>query len=155
MDSRGHTNLVPFLLGGLNQQLLAVLFGGFRFTLVAGSGMTVQVFLASLYRSFPAEVAPFLSEIEPLQKLVEQLSSIDISAHEITPAANPGDPAKMLMSKIDERLVDILSQTVKAATENGTSRADVGDFMRVLSNDLVSVAELRNGLGLTFKSHPT
>src|SRR5580704_18892929 len=123
---------------GLSLRLLMVLMGSFKFGLVAGKGMTVQVLLASLYKSFPAEVAAFFSGTEPLEKLVQELSSIDLSVHEIAPATNPGDPAKMMMSKIDERLVDLLTQTAKAGSEPGKSPADVEDFMRILSNDAVA-----------------
>ena len=56
------------MLRGLSQRLLMVLVGSFRFGLVAGKGLTLQVFLASLYKSFPVEVAPFFSGTEQLEK---------------------------------------------------------------------------------------
>jgi hypothetical protein len=71
--------------------------------LVWRGGLTVEVFLASRYKSFPTEVGPFFSDAERLAKLVQELPSIDLSAHEIVPATSPSDPAKMLLSKIDER----------------------------------------------------
>src|SRR5260370_9330462 len=108
---------VPLILRGLSQRLLTVMVGSFRFGLVAGKGITLQVFLASLYKSFPAEVVPFFSGTEQLDKLVRELSSIDLSAHEIAPATNPGDdPGRMLITKMDERLVGLLSQTAETAS---------------------------------------
>ena len=127
--------------------------GAFKFGLVAGKGMNVEIFLASLYKSFPAEVAPFFFGTQPLEELVQELSSIDLSVHEIAPATNPGDPGKMLMSKMDERLVDLLTQTATEATELGKSPADVADFMRILSRDARTTTQLKNDLGLIFRSH--
>jgi hypothetical protein len=55
---------------------------------------------------------------------------------------------------MDQRLVDILSQTANAASDPGKAPADVEDFMRVLSTDAEAAIILRNELGLTFRSHP-
>jgi hypothetical protein len=154
MEYDKRPNPVPLMLRGLSQRLLMVLMGSFHFGLVAGQGMTLQVFLASLYRSFPADVAPFFSGTEQLERLVRELSSIDVSAHEITPATNPGDPGKMLLAKMDERLVDLLSLAAKAASEKGKAPADIAEFLRVLSSDPAAVTLLRNELGLTIRSQP-
>jgi len=154
MASDQRPNPVPLLLRGLSQRLLTVMVGSFRFGLVAGKGITLQVFLASLYKSFPAEVVPFFSGTEQLEKLVRELSSVDLSAHEIAPATNPGDPGRMLLSKMDERLVGLLSQTAETASGKGKPPADIAEFLRVLSNDAAAVTLLRNELGLTIRSQP-
>jgi hypothetical protein len=43
-----------------------------------------------------------------------------------------------MMSKMDERLVDLLTQSAKVASALGRSPADVADFMRILSSDAVT-----------------
>jgi hypothetical protein len=155
MASDQPPNLVPLMLRGLSKRLLMVLVGSFRFGLVAGKGINLQVFLASLYKSFPAEVAPFFFGTEQLEKLVRELSSIDLSAHEIAPATNPGDPGMMLMSKMDERLVGLLSRTAEVTSGKGNAPADIAEFLKVLSNDAAALTLLRNELGLTIRSQPT
>ena len=155
MTSADSQNPVPLLLRGLSQRLLTVLIGAFRFGLVTGRGMTVDVFLALLYKSFPAEIAPFFSETGTLERLVLNLSSIDLSAHEIAHATAPGDLGKMLLSEMDHRLVELLSQAAKSASTIGGGRADVADFMQVLGNDAETVALLQTERGLIFRNYPT
>jgi hypothetical protein len=126
----------------------------FKFSLIAGNGATVQIFLASLYKSAPSEVALFFSAIQPLENLLQGLSSIDLSVHEIVPARNPEDHrTRGLSSQVDSLLVDLLTKAVKADSGR-KGPADVLDFMRVVSNDKKTETLLRNELGLILKNPP-
>ena len=116
--------------------------------------MTVQIFLAALYKSSPSEVALFLSATQPLEKLLQGLSSIDVSVPEIAPARNPDDHStRGLHSQIDALLVDMLTKTVNADSGR-KGPADVADFMRIVCNDAVTASLLRNELGLILKNRP-
>jgi hypothetical protein len=126
----------------------------FKFSLIAGNGVTVQIFLASLYKVAPSEVAPFFSATQPLQDLLQGLSSIDLSVHEILPARNPDDHStRGLSSQVDALLVDLLRKTATMNSE-GKGSADVLDFMRIVSNDKKTGTLLRNELGLILKNPP-
>ena len=131
------------------------LMGAFRLGLVAGRGLTVEVFLVSLYKFFPTEVTPYFSDAQPLERLARELSLISLSTHEIAPAKNPGDPAKMLLARIDEPLVRLLSQTAKRASDPGKEPADVPEFMTVLGHDAETLTVLQNERGLTLRLHPS
>jgi len=146
---------LPILVRGLSERLRMALMGAFRLGLVAGRGLTVEVFLLSLYKSFPTEVAPFFYDAQPLERLAQELSLISLSAHEIAPAISPGDPAKMLLSRIDEPLVKLLSQTAKSASDPGKEPADVTEFMTVLGHDAETLTVLQNERGLMFRPDPS
>ena len=146
---------LPILMRGLSERLRMALMGAFRLGLVAGRGLTVEVFLVSLYKSFPSEVPPFFYNAQPLEKLAHELSLISLSAHEIVPAISPGDPAKMLLSRIDEPLVKLLSQTARRASDPGKELADVTEFMTVLGHDAETLTVLQNERGLVFRPHPS
>jgi hypothetical protein len=146
---------LPILARGLSERLRMALMGAFRLGLVAGRGLTVEVFLVSLYKSFPTEVAPFFHDAQPLERLAQELSLISLSAHEIAPAISPSDPAKMLLSRIDEPLVRLLSEAAKRASDPGKEPADVAEFMTVLGHDAETVTVLQNERGLMFRSHPS
>ena len=51
----------------------------FKFSFIARQGMTVPIFLAALYRSSPSEIAPFFAATEPLEKLLQEFTAIDVS----------------------------------------------------------------------------
>lgn len=130
------------------------LVDSFKFSLIAGKGVTVPIFLASLYKSSPSEVALFFSATQPLEKMLQGLSSIDVSVQEIAPARNPDDHStRGFDSQIDAQLVELLTKTVKANSE-GRGPADVADFMNIVSNDAEAATLLRNELGLILKSRP-
>ena len=147
-------NLGLLMRDGLGPRLRMALVDSFKLSLIAGNGVTVQIFLASLYKSSPAEVAFFLSGTEPLEKLLQGFSTIDVSVHEIAPARNPGDPTTGLSSTIDKQLTDLLTHAAEAGSDRGKGPADVADFMKILSNDEATVALLRTDLGLILKSRP-
>jgi hypothetical protein len=146
---------LPITVRGLSERLRIALMGAFRLGLVVGRGLTVEVFLVSLYKSFPNEVAPFFYNAQPLERLAQELSLISLSAHEIGPAISPGDPPKMLLSKIDEPLVRLLSQTAKKASDPGKEPADITEFMTVLGHDAETLTILQNERGLIFRPHPS
>jgi hypothetical protein len=146
---------LPILVRGLSERLRMALMSAFRLGLAAGRGLTVEVFLVSLYKSFPMEVAPFFYNAQPLERLAQELSLISLSAHEIAPAISLGDPAKMLLSKIDEPLVKLLSQTAKRASDPGKEPADVAEFMTVLGHDAETLTVLQNERGLMFRPRPS
>jgi hypothetical protein len=136
-EQRG--NFAFRIINGLGPGMRTALMDSFKLSLIAGKGViTVQIFLASLYRSSPSEVAAFFVEAEPLQKLAQALSSVS---------------TKGIHSGIDPLLVELLTKTVDASSGR-ESQADVGDFMSVVGNDPVAVALLRDELGLIIKSHP-
>jgi hypothetical protein len=87
------------------------LLGASRFGLTAGRGMTVAGARTLFHRPH---------------------------AHEIFPATGPRDPAKMLLSKIDERLVKLFSPAAEEAS--GKRLADVAEFTVILSHDDETVA---------------
>jgi hypothetical protein len=58
-------------MSGLSERLWRALMGACRLGLIAGRGLTVEVFLVSLYKSFPTEVAPFFYDAQPLPGLGE------------------------------------------------------------------------------------
>jgi hypothetical protein len=155
MAPEQRSNFAFRIINGLGPGMRAALMDSFKLSLIAGKGaITVQIFLASLYRSSPSEVAAFFVEAEPLQKLARALSSIDVSVQEIRPARTPDDHStKGIHSGIDPLLVDLLTKTVDAGSGR-ESPADVADFMSVVSNDPVTAALLRDELGLILKSHP-
>jgi hypothetical protein len=62
-------------LNGLNEKLLRTLIDGARkFALVAACPMTVEIYLAALFQSFPGEVGSFFSEKEALTQEAEVTS---------------------------------------------------------------------------------
>jgi hypothetical protein len=154
MASEERPNFPLLILDGLGLQLRMALVESFKFSLIAGKGVTVPIFLASLYRSSPSEVALFFSATQPLEKLLQELSSIDISVREIAPARNPDDHStRGISSQIDALLIELLNKTVKADSER-KGPADVADFMSIVSNDAVTATLLRNELGLILKTRP-
>ena len=147
-------NLALLMRDGLGLQLQVALADAFKFSLIAGKSITVPIFLASLYKSSPSEVARFFSVTQPLEKLLEGLSSIDISVQEIAPARNPDDHSTSgFHSQVDALLVDLLAKTLNADSER-RGPAEVADFMSILSNDADTATSLRNELGLILKSRP-
>ena len=89
------------------------------------------------------------------EKLLQGLSSIDVSVQEIAPARNPDDHSTSVFhSQVDALLVDLLTKTVNADSER-KGPADVADFMNIVSNDAQTSTLLRNELGLIFKSRPS
>jgi|ERR1700736_1643284 hypothetical protein len=144
-------NLAFLMRDGLSTRLRIALMDSFKFSLIAGEGITVLIFIASLYKSAPSEVAPFFSATQPLEKLLQGFSSIDVSVHAIAPASNPGNAsARCLSSQVDALLVDLLTKTIDADSGR-EGPADVADFMRIVCNDAVSETLLRNELGLIIK----
>jgi hypothetical protein len=155
MAPEQRSNFAFRIINGLGPGMRAALMDSFKLSLIAGKGaITVQIFLASLYGSSPSEVAAFFVEAEPLQKLVQALSSIDVSVQEIWPARTPDDHStKGVGSRIDPLLVELLTKTVDAGSGR-EGHADVADFMSVVGNDPVAAALLRDELGLIIKIHP-
>jgi hypothetical protein len=147
-------NLAFLLRDGLGVRLRMALVDSFKFSLIAGKGLSVQIFLAALYKSSPSEVALFFSATTPLEKLLQGLSSIDVTVHEIAPVRNPDDHStRGFHSKIDALLVDLLTKTVNVASQR-RAQADIVDFMSIVSNDAEAETLLRNELGLILKSRP-
>jgi hypothetical protein len=128
----------------LDERLLKVFFqDSHKFALIAQTPITIDIYLTALYRSYPDEVAPYLRNPEPLAKLTEELRQVSVSAHEIAPMSNPGDPAKLLSVRIDERLIRLLRQAAKRISKTGRNRIELADFMRELSRDDELVEQLR------------
>jgi len=135
----------------LSTRMRMALMDAFKFSLIAGEGVTVRIFLTSLYKASPSEVALFFSTTQPLEKLLQGVSSIDLSVHEIAPARNPDDHfTRGIDSPIDPLLVALLTKTVNASFERN-SPADVADFMNIVVNDAQTAAILRNDLGLILR----
>src|SRR5262249_21759398 len=111
--------------GGLGPRLRMALMESFKFSLVANSEMTVRLFLVSLYKLSPAEVGFFFSDTAPIEKLLQELSSIDVSVHEITPAKAPGGPTTGMSNTLNVKLTDLLIRA--AEVQHG---AEISDFMR-------------------------
>jgi hypothetical protein len=101
-------NLVPLFRRGMSQRLLMVLPPSIKSSFATCKGLTIQGFLAALYKASQLRSHPFFSTTELSDKLVQGRSSVDFSARAIAPATNPGDPARMLMSRMDQRLVDLV-----------------------------------------------
>jgi len=142
------------LLQSLSERLLAVLMGDARkFALSSNGPITIEIYLAALYRSFPDEVGAFFSSREPLAQMAEKLSSVDISPHEIEPTSRPGDPARVLNVKMHEGLVRLLSRAAKTPSDSGKGRADLVDLMGALSVDDETVARLQKERNLTPKGY--
>ena len=143
---------IASLLSGLNEKLLRTLIEGARkFALVAACPMTVEIYLAALFQSFPDEVGSFFSEKEALAQMAEVLSSIDLSAHEIAPARNPGDPSKMLMLKVDEPLIRILRRAAQASGASGAGRAGITDFINALRLDEETMEHLQRTRNISLR----
>ncbi len=154
MAPEEHPNFAIGILYGLSTRMRMALMDAFKFSLIAGKGVTVQIFLTSLYKASPSEVALFFSTTQPLEKLLQGISSIDLSVHEIAPARNPDDHfTGGIDSTIDPLLVALLTKTVNAASER-KSPADVADFMNIVFNDAQTAAILRNDLGLILRGCP-
>lgn len=148
-------NLALLLRDGLGPQLRMALVNSFKFSLIAGKSVTVPIFLAALYKSSPSEIARFFSATQALEKLLQGLSSIDVSSHELWPETNPDDPStRGVHSQVDALLVDLLTKTVNVGPDR-RGQADVADFMSIVSNDAETVTLLRNELGLIFRTRPT
>lgn len=140
------------LLSGLNEKLLRTLISGARkFALVAGRPMTVEIYLAALFQSFPEEVGAFFTHIQPLAEMAGALSSVDVSAHEIEPSRNPGDPSKMLMLKLDEPLIRILRRVAEASRASGADRAGISDFINALRLDNETVNQLQRTRNISLR----
>jgi hypothetical protein len=140
-------NSAFLLRDGLGPRLRAALVDSFKFSLIAGKGVTVQIFLAALYKLSSSEVALFFSATQPLEKFLQELSSIDVGVPAIAAMRNPGDPTRGLHSQLDTQLVELFTKTIQADSER-RGPADGADFMRILSNDAVTETVLRNELGL-------
>ena len=147
-------NLALLISNGLSPRLRMALMESFKFSLAAESEITVKMFLAALYRSSPVEVGFFFSGTAPLERLLQELSSIDVSVHEIAPARNRGDRPTGPSTTVAVKLTDLLVQAAEARRGEVKVPSEIADFMRVLSNDAETVALLRNDLGLNFKSRP-
>jgi hypothetical protein len=147
-------SLALLMSNGLGPRLRMALVESLKFSLVAKSEITVKMFLVSLYKSSPAEVGFFFSGTAPLERLLQELSSIDVSVHEIAPARNRGDRPTGPSTTLDVKLTDLLVQAAEARRGQEKVSVEIADFMRVLSNDAETVAFLRNDLGLNFKSRP-
>lgn len=143
--------IAPFL-SGLNEKLLRTLISGARkFAFVAGCPMTVEIYLAALFQSFPEEVGAFFTHMQTLTEMAGALSSVDVSAYEIEPSRNPGDPSKMLMLKLDEPLIRILRRAAEASRASGAGRAGISDFMNAMRLDNETVNQLQRTRNLTLK----
>lgn len=119
-----------FIFRSLDERLLRAFFRDSRkFALIAQTPITVDIYLTALYRSFPDEVAPYLRNPEPLAELAAEFRKVNVSADEIEPMSNRGDPAKMLNVRIDESLIRLLRKAAKRVYEAGRIRIELPDFM--------------------------
>src|SRR5215471_15507921 len=144
MATGERSNLALLLRDCLGPQLQAALVDSFKFSFITRQGMTVPIFLAALYRSSPSEIAPFFAATEPLEKLLQEFTAIDVSSHELWPASNAdGSSTRGIHSQVDAPLIDLLMKTVNLDSDR-KGQAGVADFMSIASNDAKTVSVLQN-----------
>ncbi len=107
--------ILALLRNSLSPGLITALSDSFKLSLIARSNITVELFLVSLYKSSPQELAAFFVDPQPLENRLQQLSSIDVASVEIASPQTPGSGTRGYNSTLDQSLVDLLSQAASDA----------------------------------------
>ena len=145
---------LPVLAYTLGDRLLKVLTQDAPKCASASSQpITVEIYLAALYRSFPDETASFFYQTEPLIKMAEELYPTDLKSAALWSLKNPVNPQSLLRLKIDDQLAGLLLQAAKFSSASGRGRADLADFFGVLSLDDETIVRLHRERNLILKGY--
>ena len=145
---------VPILANNLSEKLLMVLMDdAFACALTLKSPITLEIFLAVLYRSFPNQVAGFFFQSEGLEKMARELCPTNPEkARAPSPERYP-TPRFIMTLKIEDRLAYMLLQAAQFASSSGRGRADISEFIGVLSLDDETLKRLHRERNLILKGY--
>ena len=123
---------ISTLLKVLDRWLIDALWQfAFKFALSSNSIITVEIYLAALYSSSPAEVGRFFESAEPLTKMLHELRDNE----EESPASNIlADQRGLTFVRFDKKLAQILWQTARISQASGNP-AHLADVMNVMRLD--------------------
>jgi hypothetical protein len=145
---------LPILINHLNERLLRVLTrDSFSLATASESPITVEMFLVALFQSFPDEVGSFFHQREPLLKMADELHPKHLNSSEISLPEISSRPESIISLPVDNQLAFLLFQTAQAASSSCRGRADIADFIGVLSLDDETTLKLQRNRNLILKGY--
>ncbi|SRR5712691_4251972 len=145
---------VPMLANTLGERLLRVLMqDAVKCALASKGPITVEIYLASLYRAFPDETASFFYQTEPLMKMAQELYPADLKSSTVWSLRNPPTPQSLLALQIEDQLAFLLLRAAQFSSASRRGRADLADFIGVLSLDDETIVRLHRQRNLILKGY--